>query len=144
MEFIKREICFLFSLIFAGGVGCRKPYNPPAITAPGTYLVVEGTINSGPDSTLIRLSQTVPLSVSSTANPVLNAQLSVLSDQNVSYPLTETGNGEYAIAGLNLDNTRKYCLTIKTADGVAYQSDFEPVINTPRLTVWAIRLTAMA
>jgi len=111
---------------------CRKPYNPPAIASPRSYLVVEGVINSGSDSTFIKLSQTVSLSSTVTVNPVLHAVLTVESDQNAIYPLTETSNGYYASAGLNLDNTRQYRLRIQT-NGEQYLSDFVPVVNSPAI-----------
>jgi hypothetical protein len=126
---MKRFACILFLMISV--VGCRKPYNPPAIASAGSYLVVEGVINSGSDSTTIKLSRTVNVSSANTANPVLNATVAVQSDQNVSYPLTETTNGNYVSAGLNLDNTRTYRLSIKTPDNKQYQSDFVPVSITP-------------
>src|ERR1700722_15487645 len=85
---------------------CRKPYNPPAIAAPGSYLVVEGVINAGPDSTFIQLSKTVSLSTVTVANPVTGATVAVVGDQNTSYPLIEISPGNYATAGLNLDNAR--------------------------------------
>ena len=112
-------------------IGCRKPYTPPAITAPGSYLVVEGVINAGADSTIFTLSKTVNLSDSTTVSPVENAAVNIESDQNSSYPLTEITSGTYAAAGLNLDKTRSYRLSIKTSDGKTYLSDFEPVITTP-------------
>jgi len=65
--------------------GCKKPYNPPAISVTNNYLVIEGVINSGPDSTVIKLSRTVNLSSAVTVNPVLHAILTVESDQNNSY-----------------------------------------------------------
>lgn len=113
-------------------MGCRKPYNPPAIKSAGSYLVVEGVINSGADSTFIKLSQTVNLSDKIIANPVLHAVLAVEGDQGTIYPLTETSNGFYACAGLNLDNTRKYRLRIQ-ANGELYLSDFVPVVNSPAI-----------
>jgi len=109
---------------------CRKPYAPPAITGNGSHLVVEGVINSGTDSTTITLSRTVNLASKTTVNPVLNAQVAVVSDQNVVFPLTETANGNYVSAGLNLDVTRQYRLSIKTANE-QYQSDLVPVNITP-------------
>jgi hypothetical protein len=33
-------------------MGCRKPYNPPAINSPGSYLVIEGTINTSGVTTI--------------------------------------------------------------------------------------------
>jgi hypothetical protein len=112
-------------------MSCRKSYNPPAIASPNSYLVVEGVINSGIDSTIIKLSKTVKLSSGTTTNPVLQAMVFVQSDQNVIFPLTETTNGNYVSAGLNLDNTHKYRLSIKTGDNLQYLSDYAAVLNSP-------------
>jgi hypothetical protein len=112
-------------------IGCRKPYNPPAITAVTNYLVVEGVINPGSDSTIIKLSRTVNLSGKTAINPVTGAVLTIESNQNTSYPLPEATKGNYVSPGLNLDNTRQYRLRIKTPDGKEYLSDFEQVKNTP-------------
>jgi hypothetical protein len=114
-------------------VGCKKPYNPPAINASASYLVVEGVINAGADSTFIKLSHTVNLSSKVIANPELHALLTIESDQNTSYPLTEAAKGTYVSAGLNLDNSRKYRLRIKTANNEQYLSDFVPVVNAPAI-----------
>ncbi len=110
---------------------CRKPYDPPAIAQAESYLVVAGVINSGADSTTINLSRTVNLSSKVTNNPVAGAIIIVESDQNTTYPLTETSNGNYVSAGLNLDNSRQYRLRIKTPDNQQYLSDFVPVVITP-------------
>ncbi|HZY35832.1 MAG TPA: DUF4249 domain-containing protein [Mucilaginibacter sp.] len=112
-------------------IACRKPYDPPVITSNTSYLVVEGEINPGQDSTVITLSHTVSLSSNITVNPVAGAIVTVVSDQNTSYPLIETSTGNYTSSGLNLDNTHAYRLAIKTSDGKQYQSDLEPVLITP-------------
>lgn len=122
---------YLLILIVVFAISCKKPYTPPAITAPGTYLVVEGVINSGSDSTIIKLSHTVKLSQKTSTNPELNAVVTVDGDQNVSYPLVEMGNGRYASAGLNLNSAHKYRLNIKTAAGAQYLSDYVEVVNSP-------------
>src|SRR5580658_10004312 len=98
---MKRTAYFLLLVISA--LACKKPYNPPAITGNGNYLVVEGVINSGSDSTVIKLSRTVNISSKVTANPESDAVVTVESDQGVSFPLTETPNGNYVSPGLNLD-----------------------------------------
>jgi hypothetical protein len=118
-------------ILFIATTSCKKQYNPPIINSPGSYLVVEGIINSGSDSTFIKLSRTVKLSSKTSVNPELNAIVAVESDQGASYPLTETGNGNYFCAGLNLDNLRKYRLSIKTANNNQYQSDYVAVLNSP-------------
>jgi len=121
----------LIMFVFCTFLGCRKPYNPPAINAPNGFLVVEGAINPGSDSTSITLSRTVNISSNVTINPVTGAIVNVLRDDNVAYPLTEAGNGTYTSPGLNLDNSYQYKLSIKTSDGKQYQSDPEPVLITP-------------
>jgi len=121
----------LFFVLMISFMACRKPYDPPAIANNGSYLVVEGVVNSGADSTTITLSRTVNVSNKVTANPVLHAVVAVENDQNTVFPLTETGNGKYVAAGLSLDNSRTYRLSIKTSDNKQYQSDLVPVNITP-------------
>ncbi|MBS1503945.1 MAG: DUF4249 domain-containing protein, partial [Bacteroidetes bacterium] len=112
---------------------CRKLYNPPIIASSGGakgYLVVEGVINSR-DSTVIRLTRTVPLSAKLASIPELGASVSVISDGGSSYVLPEKGNGYYAAPNLNLNAAGKYGLKIATSDGKAYQSDLVPVKDSP-------------
>ncbi|WP_187359627.1 DUF4249 domain-containing protein [Mucilaginibacter ginsenosidivorans] len=112
-------------------IGCQKSYRPPAIVAPGSYLVVEGVINAGPGKTTIMLSKTVDLSSSNTVNPVLNATIMIESDKGASYPVPGAGRGKYISAEQVLDITAHYRLHIKTADNHEYFSDFVPVTNAP-------------
>lgn len=125
---MKRMMLLLAIAIVA--ISCRKPYDPPAISSPKGYLVVEGVINAGSDSTIFKLSRTVNLD-SLTNNPELHATVTVLGNDKSSYALTEMGNGKYACPGLNLDNSKQYCLNIKTASNENYQSSFLPVLNSP-------------
>ena len=125
------KIYFGVFTLFIAATSCRKQYNPPAISAPNSYLVVEGVINNGNDSTFIKLSRTVNLSSKVTTNPELHATVTVESDQNAPYPLTEAGKGIYSSEGLHLDNTHKYRLSIKTADNKQYLSDYVPVLDSP-------------
>ncbi len=121
---------FIVLAIIIVNTGCKKPYNPPAISTTNSYLVVEGVISTSSDSTIIKLSNTVQLSSATTTNPVLNALVDVESDQGTVFPLTETGSGHYASPGLNLDNSRKYRLSIKT-NNEQYYSDYVAVLNSP-------------
>lgn len=110
---------------------CKKPYSPPAIVGKGSYLVVEGTINSQLDTTVIKLSRTVNVAGKGTYNPVSGAIVEVESDQNEKFPLTEVKNGKYIVVGLNLDNSHTYRLSIKTTGNEQYYSDYVPVDVTP-------------
>ncbi|MFI5160575.1 MAG: DUF4249 domain-containing protein [Sphingobacteriales bacterium] len=118
-------------MIFSSIIGCKKPYYPPVIRAQGTYLVVDGSINTGFGPTTIRLSKTVDLSSATTKNPVLNAVVTIESSKGNNYPVTETDSGIYVSATLSLDNTLNYRLRIKTADNREYVSDYVPVVNSP-------------
>src|SRR5580692_2557948 len=88
---------------FIGSIGCKQAYDPPVISSPTKYLVVEGFINSGPDSTYYTLSHTVNLGDTATGTPELQAQVTVQGTDNSSYPLAEIGNGVYGapLTGLN-------------------------------------------
>lgn len=122
---------FLILILDMTTNGCRKPYEPPAVSVSSRYLVVEGVINAGSDSTFINLSRTVKISDKVVANPETGANLTVEGDQNISYPLTEISKGKYASPGLNLDNTHKYRLRIRTVDNKQYLSDYVEVLNSP-------------
>ncbi len=128
MRFYFRYI--LYFAFAATVVSCKKPYNPPAIALAGSYLVVEGVINSGSDSTFIKLSKTVKLSNATVTNPVVGAVVSVQGDQNSAYPLTEAAKGYYVSPGLNLNSSHTYRLSIKTSNE-KYYSDYVPVLNSP-------------
>jgi len=123
---------FLFGLMSIMGLSCKKAYEPPALKFGRSSLVVEGIINSGGDSTIIKLSKTVPVVDGHIAQSAeLHAAVSVEDDQNNILPLTETGNGKYVSPGLTINNSRQYRLRVKTADNNEYVSDFVPVQATP-------------
>ena len=114
-------------------VSCKKPYNPPAINSPGSYLIVEGIINAGADSTVIKLSRTVNVAASTTTNPETGATVTIQSSNNSIYTLAETSTGCYSVQVLNLDVTQQYRLSIKTSNNQQYLSDFVPVNLTPAI-----------
>ena len=126
-----RHIFFVIGLVTATMAGCKKPYAPPVIASRANYLVVEGLINPGSDSTIIKLSRTVPLSSTSSISPELNASVVIESNTNATYPLTAAGNGRYVAVGLNLNTSNNYRLDIRTSDNKTYQSDFVRVKNAP-------------
>lgn len=121
--------CILFFIVVSQG--CKLPYDPPAIASPGSYLVVEGMINSGTDSTFIKLSRTVPLSSGNTHKPELGAQVVVEGDDSSKYLLMDFGKGMYATPALSLDKTHKYRLRITTSNNESYLSSYEAVLNNP-------------
>jgi len=127
-----RNKIYIILLIIAA-LGCKQPYNPKAISSVNSvgYLVVEGVINTGNDSTIIKLSRTVPLSSKARSKPEPGAVVTIVNNTGNSYQLTESGNGFYKTASLNLSPTNLYGLRIVTSAGVVYQSDLVAVKNSP-------------
>ena len=130
---IVNEIRYLITAVAAitASIGCKKPYLPLVVASNPNYLVVEGVINNGNDSTIIRLGRTTTISSDTLTKPELNAVVTVQSNTNNTYPLREKDNGYYVSPGLNLSASNKYQLKIVTKDSKAYQSDFESVKNSP-------------
>ncbi|MBV8389419.1 MAG: DUF4249 domain-containing protein [Mucilaginibacter sp.] len=122
----------LFFLCILGLLCCKKPYNPPATSTSNSYLVVEGVINTGNDSTVIKISRTVKLTDKITNNPVLGATVTVEGEQGGTYTLYDVNyNGHYnSISGLNLPASQRYRLRIQT-NGSQYLSDFVTIKPTP-------------
>jgi len=124
---------FYLLLIAVLCITCVKKYEPPAIQAANSYLVIDGFINAGPDqATTIVLSRSRNLSDTVSNIPELNAQVSVVSNAGNSYALTDANNtGNYSSALLNLSIANQYQLKITTSDGHQYASDFVPVKISP-------------
>jgi len=112
---------------------CREQYTPPQITANSNYLVVEGLINTGTDSTIIKLSRTVKLNAKTTTQTETHAVVTVESDANATYPLKEIKPGTYASPALGLSTTAKYRLRIiaNTNTHTTYLSDFTVAKDSP-------------
>jgi hypothetical protein len=110
---------------------CKESYNPPVKSTNNIYLVVEGFINNGQDSTYITLSHTFKLNDTASSTPELHAQLTVEGKDNSSFPLTEFGNGQYGAASLTLNNAMQYRLHVKTTGGKEYVSDYVDLKVSP-------------
>ena len=109
---IKWQGLLLIVLLFAG---CKKAFTPPGVLADtNNYLVIDGIINTGSDSTFIKLSRTKKFSIPIVIDHETGAQVTVESDANASYSLHEVTPGTYSGPPLTLENSHKYRLRIKT------------------------------
>lgn len=118
-------------LLLLAFASCRENYLPPTIKENYSYLVVDGIINAGGDSSFITLSRTRKLSDTATSSPEQFASVSVESKTGVNYAFKHLGNGIYAAPPLPLQSTQTYRLRISTSFGSLYESDFVPVKTTP-------------
>ena len=123
-----KKNCTILLLLFTA---CRRAYDPPAITNPPNYLVVEGFIeNNGTDSTYFTLSRTVKVD-SSTFTPETGARVFVEGSDNTSYPLNDIGNGRYGAPLFSLNPSTTYRIHIFTNNGKQYASDYVSLISSP-------------
>jgi hypothetical protein len=65
-----QTIC-AFCLIILLSYSCREVYEPPAVKSENNFLVVDGTIVNGDDSTVIKLSRSRNLADSGPSKPEL-------------------------------------------------------------------------
>ncbi|CAN5327982.1 hypothetical protein BH09BAC6_BH09BAC6_05610 [soil metagenome] len=126
-------IVFLSLLLFVAVMGCKKPFSVPLSATANSYLVVEGVINTGNDSTYIKLSRTVALSSKTTTRPETNARISIESENGAAIALTEVSSGRYGTGPLGLDPAKKCRLHINVSDGREYLSDLVEIKNTPEI-----------
>jgi hypothetical protein len=106
--------------------GCRQRYEQ-SIQSTLSYLVVDGFLNNGPDSTIMRLSRTTPLVGDYNVDRVgeLSAHMTIEDEAgNIVYTFVPANNnGSYTVPGMNLGMNKKYRLRIKTIDNNEYLSD---------------------
>ena len=127
----RRGSFFIIILLIGLTNSCKQAYEPPAIQVKTNYLVVDGIINSGQDSTIITLSRTKSLTDTGfTIIPELNASVFIEEEGGSSYLLSALGNGQYGTGPLILNNNKNYRLKIQ-ATGKVYSSDYVPVKQTP-------------
>ena len=119
---------FYIIILFAS---CKDVYNPSLKNQGYNYLVVEGNIVAGGDSTFVHLTRTTTVSDSSTVQPELSAVVKVEGQSGEVYQLQEEGNGFYFSAPLNINPAENYRLHIFTSNGREYASDYVPVKQTP-------------
>ncbi len=115
------------------GIGCKQHYEPGIPKSKTTFLVVDGFLNAGGDTTVITLSQSASLYDTAIRFPERAAQV-IIEDENAQpYPLFEKENGVYSAALPSLNTGSTYRIKIELADGRRYSSDLVPVKVSPSI-----------
>lgn len=117
----------------AVAASCKNEYPLPNEVRNLNLLVVEGLLNSGTGPTTIRLSRTFNPSDTGRFMPELRAEVVVEGENNTRTTLVGNNNGEYSVPQLNLNNSVRYRLRIKTSNGKEYLSDFVPIQLSPAI-----------
>lgn len=123
---------YLFMLSAILLFSCKEKYISDTVMET-RFLVVEGNINNGNDSTIIQLSRSEQLN-SIITTPESNAKITIESiDGNVNIPLLEKAKGSYSIYGLNLNSNTPYRVRIITSNNQTYLSDTLRVLDNPAI-----------
>ncbi len=112
-------------------LGCEVPYQPEVLKGGDGFLVVEGYLNSGSDSSYIKLSRSQNLEDLTIPKPEQHAQVLIEEEQGSQFALQEKSEGIYATPGINVNPAKRYRLHIKTISGSEYLSEYVAVKNTP-------------
>ena len=125
---------YIFIVVALLGLSsCKERYNPETTSINSNVLIVEGFINTGADSTFVKLSRSVILANKNLANPEVGATLTIETSANESRVLVEKGKGVYATSPLNFGLNKKYRLKIRTKNGSTYESDFVEATVSPQI-----------
>jgi hypothetical protein len=114
--------------------GCTDPYMPDVVSAPPSYLVADGFINTQ-GVTTFRLSRTYAVAAKTLPPAETRATVAIEDESGTRQLLTEssTVKGTYNSSFLTLNPARKYRLHINTLAGKEYASDYVPVKTTPQI-----------
>jgi hypothetical protein len=118
-------------LLFVLPVACKEAYDPPVVSMNHSFLVVEGFINNGPDSTVITLSRTAKLNDPAPPAPESNARVTILGSDGSAYQTLEVSPGRYAYP-FYYNPGIQVAVDILTIGGEEYESDFvTPKVSPP-------------
>ena len=121
----------LITVFLLATITCRERYDPQYIMPETGFLVVEGFINTK-GRTIIDLSRTSQLAEKKMVSE-LNAVVRIEGEDNSFYPLIGSDTGRYVSEELQLNNTTKYRLHIKTQLNKEYVSEFKVQLKTPEI-----------
>ncbi|WP_031528697.1 DUF4249 domain-containing protein [Dyadobacter crusticola] len=109
---------------------CVEPFSPPEVNSVENYLVVDGFLNVGQDTSRIELRQTQNVNEPTMNLNVEGAVLKAESETGESFTFTEAGRGLYLLPPQQYNENAKYRLRINLF-GKEYLSDYVEVTKTP-------------
>ena len=138
---------FSFFLLLFCVNSCIEPFSPPEVNSDEKYLVIDGFLNAGGDTSKIELRRTQNTNDGSSMTVETGAKISVEAESGTTYSFTEKGKGVYILPPAQVNTTGKYRLRVKINGGKEYLSDYVPVTSTPPIdsigTVYDAGLDAM-
>ncbi len=129
---IKARAAGLWAGLLVLASSCITPYVAEIPASTQNSLVVNGFINS---QGITSLQLTRSLALPSTKSPAAEtkATVAIQAQGGQRFALTESPAGTYASASLNLNPALTYKLSITTAGGKTYETDYLPVKTAPAI-----------
>lgn len=131
MKYCLLKITFFALLLFLDS--CIEPFSPPEVNTDENYLVVDGFLNVGTDTSRIELRRTQNVNAEQNPGIESGASVSVEAESGESYAFSEARSGEYLLAPKQYNPSGKYRLRIKTAGNKEYLSEYVTVNITPAI-----------
>jgi hypothetical protein len=110
---------------------CRENFSPDLPSSGIGYLIVEGNLNPGNDSTVLRLTRSYSMQGQLMPLAELNATVIVEGSDGSTQPLPMTTAGFYMARRLSMSFSQTYKVRIKTGDGKEYLSEAITPLTTP-------------
>lgn len=135
-------LCTLLAVLFAVMYSCIEPFSPPEVNSDENYLVIDGFLNVGNDTSKIELRRSQ--NVNQNKAPIIEtgAKLTVEQETGEKYEFTESGKGLYFLPPRQYNMAGKYRLRVKTKDGQEYLSEYVTVSATPVIDSLTYKLDA--
>lgn len=131
----------LFALVLTLDA-CVEPFSAPETSSDAQYLVIDGFLNMGTDTSWVNLSHTQNASATEAYLNETGAVITAEEEQGVTFSFTEKGNGTYYLPPQNFNKSAKYRMRIKTGGGKEYVSAYVEVKDTPPIDSLAYRYDA--
>jgi hypothetical protein len=125
-------IVIVLSVLFAS---CKEEFEPSTIAGQRNLLVVEGFINTGGGTSVIKLTRTTDLKDAKKLVPEAGAVLGIEGENGSLLESVSGDNGVCTLSTGSLNPIQKYRLKIKTKNGKEYLSDFLENIISPQFTI---------
>ncbi|MBO9658686.1 MAG: DUF4249 domain-containing protein [Chitinophagaceae bacterium] len=130
---MKKKLILAALILPAIFFSCREQFSPNLPSTGIGYLIAEGNLNPGNDSTVLRLTRSYSMQGRPLPLAELNATVIVEGSDGSSQPLLMTAAGYYTARRLNMSFTETYRVRIKTTDGKEYLTDAITPLSTPAI-----------
>jgi len=138
MEGLYKYLIFL--ILVAACSTCIIPFETD-ITRYEDVLIIDGLLTDEPESTVIKLSKSIPIRLSNfrqhelQVKPDSGAIVFIIDDTGNVYDFNETAPGEYRASNPDFRGIigRSYQLHVLTADEQTYESEFVTITDVPEI-----------